>query len=421
MLTITGGIGLSGSVTISGSKNAAAPIIAGALFFESSTLHNVPRIGDVFNLLEIIKSFGVETEFIGNTLKMNWGSAASDSAIDRERMKKIRISILLLPALLQRFGRAEFPFPGGCNIGKRPIGEHISGLQDLGYELSSEGEMMLLQGSKKSGEIELWANRMVTATENLLSAAVLRDGVTLIRLAAYEPHVIDLVRFYQNAGIEIDIGYDHTIRVVGVDAVKSHTEYHVTTDYLESGTFVIAGALAATTHIDIKNAGISDLRAFLERLHKTGVITENLGDDTLRVHRATELKAIDFQSNIFPGVPSDLGSPFGVLLTQAEGISKVYEVLYEGRFGYLGELEKMKAHVAIMNPHEALIFGPTLLRGATVSSWDLRAGAAMIIAGLIADGQTQITNVEYIDRGYEDIVGKLIGLGAQISRTTILN
>jgi UDP-N-acetylglucosamine 1-carboxyvinyltransferase len=200
-----------------------------------------------------------------------------------------------------------------------------------------------------------------------------------------------------------------------------HTEYRVTTDYLESGTFVIAGALAATEFIDIKNAGIADLRAFLERLHKTGVVTENLGDDTLRVYRATELKAIDFQSNIFPGVPSDLGSPFGVLLTQAEGISKVYEVLYEGRFGYLGELEKMKAHVAIMNPHEALIFGSTPLRGATVSSWDLRAGAAMIIAGLIADGQTHITNVEYIDRGYEDIVGKLIGLGAQISRSTTLN
>jgi UDP-N-acetylglucosamine 1-carboxyvinyltransferase len=401
MLTITGGAGLSGSVTISGSKNAAAPIIAGALLFESSTLHNVPRIGDVFNLIEIIKSFGVETQFIGNTLKMHWGSSVSNDTIDVERMKKIRISILLLPALLERFGQVKFPFPGGCNIGKRPIGEHISGLQDLGYDLSSEG--------------------MVTATENLLSAAILRDGVTLIRLAAYEPHVIDLVRFYQNAGIEIDIWFDHTIRVVGVNELKTHTEYCVTTDYLESGTFVIAGALAATEYIDIKNAGIPDLRAFLERLHKTGVITENLGDDTLRVYRATELKAIDFQSNIFPWVPSDLWSPFGVLLTQAEGISKVYEVLYEGRFGYLGELEKMKAHVAIMNPHEALIFGSTPLRGATVSSWDLRAGAAMIIAGLIADGQTQITNVEYIDRGYEDIVGKLIGLGAQISRTATLN
>jgi UDP-N-acetylglucosamine 1-carboxyvinyltransferase len=421
MLTITGGAQLSGSVTISGSKNAAAPIIAGALLFESSTLHNVPRIGDVFNLLEIIASFGVEIEFTGNTLQMKWKEGASDSHIDRERMKKIRISILLLPALLQKFGRAEFPFPGGCNIGKRPIGEHISGLQDLGYELSNDGEMMCLRGDKKSGEIELYANRMVTATENLLSAAVLREGVTLIRLAAYEPHVIDLIHFYQSSGIKIDIGYDHTIRVEGVDTLPEHIEYRVTTDYLESGTFVIAGALAAWEYIDIKNAGIPDLRAFLERLHKAGVVTQDRGDDTLRVHRATELRAIDLQGNIFPGVPSDLGSPFWVLLTQAEWISKVHEVLYEGRFGYLGELEKMKAHVAILNPHEALIFGPTSLRGATVSSWDLRAGAAMILAGLIADGQTQITNVEYIDRGYEDIVGKLIALGAHISRSTTLN
>ncbi len=187
-------------------------------------------------------------------------------------------------------------------------------------------------------------------------------------------------------------------------------EYTITSDYLEAGTFVIIGALAAESFIDIHHAAISDLDAFLERVHATGVVTEDRGGDVLRVYRAQHLRPVDIQTNIFPGVPSDLQSPFAILLTQAEGMSRIHEVLYEGRFSYLLELEKMKGHVAVMNPHEALIFGPTPLRGATVSSWDLRAGAAMIIAGLIAQGETRITNVEYIDRGYEDILGKLRGL-----------
>ncbi len=198
MLKIQGGHALSGSVTISGSKNAVAPIIGAALLFDEVVLHNVPRIGDVFNLLEIIKTLGVSVVFTGNDLSLKW-EASSDESIDRERMKKIRISILLLPALLEKFGRATFPFPGGCNIGKRPIGEHIAGLVDLGYELSTGNDLYTLTGSKKIGTVHLKANRMVTATENLLIASVLRDGTTHIHGAAYEPHVIDLVNFLRSA------------------------------------------------------------------------------------------------------------------------------------------------------------------------------------------------------------------------------
>jgi UDP-N-acetylglucosamine 1-carboxyvinyltransferase len=419
MLKIQGGHALSGTVTISGSKNAAAPIISAALLFDSAILHNVPRIGDVFNLLEIIKSFGVSVEFTGNDLKLEWVKA-SDENIDRDRMKKIRISILLLPSLLQKFGRAVFPFPGGCNIGKRPIGEHISGLVDLGYQLSTDDDMYRLSGSKKAGEIHLHANRMVTATENLLTASVLRDGITVIHNAAYEPHVIDLVKALRSAGVEIETRYNHQIVVHGVSSLPKRLEHSIASDYLESGTFVIIGALASESYIDIVHAAIPDLDAFLERVHSIGVRTENLGNDTLRVFRSRDLVARDIQTNIFPGVPSDLQSPIAILLTQAEGISRIHEVLYEGRFTYLLELEKMKGHVALLNPHEAMVFGPTPLRAATVSSWDLRAGAAMIIAGLIAAGETRITNVEYIERGYEDIVGKLVKLGAKIEKDDIL-
>ena len=374
----------------------------------------MPRIADVLGLLEIVKSFGVEVNFTGNTLKLRWKEDATDANMDRDRMKKMRISILLLPALLSRFGRANFPFPGGCNIGKRPIGEHISGLQDLGYTLASEGEMMNLSGEKKTGEIHLYANRMVTATENLVMASAFREGVTYIHSGAYEPHSIDVINFFRSAGVDIETGYDHMIRVSGTSNIPDHVEYTLIHDYLESGTFVIAGVLAAETYIDIENACIADLDVFLERLRHAGVRTENLGNDTLRVYRATELSATDIQTNIFPGLPSDLGSQIGVLLTQCDGNSRFHEVLYEGRFAYLAELEKMKAHVVVMNPHEAMIFGPTPLRGATVSSWDLRAGASMVLAGLIAEGDTYVTNVEYIDRGYEDLIGKLRKLGASI-------
>ncbi|MFZ4460994.1 MAG: UDP-N-acetylglucosamine 1-carboxyvinyltransferase [Patescibacteria group bacterium] len=413
MLKISGKQKLSGTVAISGAKNAAAPIISAALMFKKSTLHNVPRISDVKNLIDIIRTMGVEATFEGNDLTLEW-KTPNDATIDRERMKKIRISILLLPALLSQFGRAVFPFPGGCNLGKRPIGEHIAGLMDLGYELTGQEELFELFGSKRSGEIHLKANAMVTATENLLTASVLRDGVTYIHNAAYEPHVIDLVNFFRAQGIEIETRYDHVIVIKGVTELPEHAEYTVAYDYLESGTFVVIGALASEKYIDIEHACIPDLNRFLERLSVAGVHTEDLGNDTLRVYRAEHLKAIDVQTNVFPGVPSDLQSPLAILLTQADGISRIHEVLYEGRFNYLLELEKMKGHVAVLNPHEALLFGPTPLRAATVSSWDLRAGAAMIVAGLIAEGETFVTNVEYIDRGYEDIIGKLTKLGAHI-------
>lgn len=191
----------------------------------------------------------------------------------------------------------------------------------------------------------------------------------------------------------------------------------VIADYIESGTFIVMGALASEKYLDIKNARIADLHALLTKCREAGVRYEDLGNDTLRVYRSIDnLKAIRVQTNVFPGFPTDLQSPFAILLTQAEGISRLEEIVYESRLNWLIEIEKMKGHPAILNPHEALIFGKTELRGTTVSSWDLRAGVAMIIAGLIATGETYITNVEYIERGYEDIIGKIGRLGAVIEK-----
>lgn len=372
MLKITGGQHLSGTVEISGSKNASLPIIAASLLLEKVTLHNVPRIGDIFSLLEIIVSLGVIVDFTGNRLTMDM-TAISLRNMDRELMKKIRASILLLSPLLYRFGTVDIPFPGGCNIGKRPIDEHLNGLREIGYDSVDGSESIHLSGTLQAGDKNLYAGFAVTATENLITANVLRSGKTRIHLAAIEPHVVNLVDFLKKQGANITINYDHTIDIVGVENINPAGEFSIGYDYIESGTFVVFGALCSEEYIDIHHACISGLTSFLGKCHEVGVRFQDLGNDTLRVFRSEHLKAVKFQTNVFPGFPTDLQSVFCILLSQAEGVSRVQEIMFEGRLNFLVELEKMKGHPALMNPHEALIFGPTHLRGATVSSWDLRA------------------------------------------------
>ena len=415
-LVIHGRQEISGSVSISGSKNAALPAIAAALLFRKATLHSIPRIGDVMTLLAILDSLGVRSVFEGNTLTLDTEHLSLDT-IAYDLVKKIRVGILLLPGLLRRFGALEMPYPGGCNLGKRPIDEHIDVLRSAGYEADLiDGRTLSCRGEMTAGDREVCVGLSVTATENALVTHVLRSGRTIIHLAAIEPHVICIIDMLRQAGAHITIRHDHTIEIQGVDHLTDTIEYTVIHDYIESGTFVILGALTARDHIDIHHARIMDLGSFLWRAREAGIRYEDLGNDTLRVYRSHELSAVKLQTNIFPGFPTDLQSPFAVLLTQADGISRVHEIMFEGRLNMLAELENMKAHPALLNPHEALIFGPTPLRGATVSSWDLRSGVSMIIAGLIATGETIITNVEYIERGYEDIFSKLEKLGAIVER-----
>lgn len=239
--------------------------------------------------------------------------------------------------------------------------------------------------------------------------AAFRSGKTTVELAAIEPHVINLVTFLQSIGVDITVGYNHKITVNGASDIPLTAETTVIHDYIESGTFVVLWALTADPSLCIKGARIEDLRSFLGKCRDAWVRFDlDEERDTITVYNSrTSLKPVSFQTNIFPWFPTDLQSPFSLLLTQAEGISRIHEIIFEGRLNWLIEIEKMKWHIAIMNPHEAMIFGKTHLRGATVSSWDLRAGVTMILAGMIARGETKITNVEYIERGYEDIIGKI--------------
>lgn len=408
---------LNWTVKISWSKNASLPIIAACLLTQKVTLNNVPRIWDVFTFLNIIESLWVKIDFIWNTLKIDSTNMSLEN-FKKELINKIRVGIFLLPSILQKFWEVNIPYPGWCNIGKRPIDEHIKWLVNLGYSNLSKEDSVNLKWTMDSWEKELivdWFS--VTATETIIIASVLRSGKTCIRLWAIEPHVINLIDFLNKAWAKITLDYDHSINIEWVEKLKEELEFDVISDYIESGTFVIFGALASKEYIDIENACIRDLKSFLNKAKETWVDFEQIWPDILRVYNSREnLKAVRFQTNIFPWFPTDLQSPFCILLSQADWVSKVEEILYEWRLNFLVELEKMKWHPAILNPHEALIFGKTKLIWATVSSWDLRAWVAMIIAWLVAKWETYITNVEYIERWYEDIIGKLEKMGVKIER-----
>ncbi|MBB1564686.1 UDP-N-acetylglucosamine 1-carboxyvinyltransferase [Candidatus Gracilibacteria bacterium] len=415
MLIIKGNNKLSGVVKVSGSKNAALPIIGASLLLAGKVkLNNVPKIGDVKTFLDILENIGVVYSWEENTLFLDATNLNNDN-LNFEKIKKIRSSIFLLSPLLYFFKSINIPFPGGCKIGKRPIDAHLNGLKAIGYDYELDGDNIKLNGETQSGDKILNAGFGVSSTENLIVANVLRNGKTTIKNSAIEPHVMNLISFMREAGANIDIRYNHEIIITGVEKLASNLEFDIVSDYIEAGTYMVIAALVSEKYLDIKDARIEDLYTFIEKLKDAGVVVEDLGDDTLRVYRAENLKPVSFQTNIFPGFPTDLQSPFAILQSQAFGTSRIHEVLFEGRLNFLVELEKMTAKIAILNPHEAIIFGPNKLKGTTVTSWDLRAGMAMIIAGLIAEGEAKVTNVEYIYRGYENFVEKLKNLGADIT------
>ncbi|MCH2188290.1 UDP-N-acetylglucosamine 1-carboxyvinyltransferase [Candidatus Gracilibacteria bacterium] len=415
MFRVQGSSELRGSVAIGGSKNAALPIIAAALLVEGKThLTNIPHIGDVHTFLDILSDIGVTYEFHQNNLTLDT-SSLEVNGFDFEKVKKIRVSILLFAPLLHRIGKIHIPHPGGCQLGKRPIDAHLEGLKNIGYVYTNTPDSIIIDGSAKPGDKEIHAGFGVTSTENLIVANVLRPGTTTLRLCALEPHVINLIDFLKSLGANIELKHDHTIVIQGVSELKSKKQdFRVVSDYIQSGTYMILGALSAKEYIDIEHACYDDLYSFVCKLREAGVKIEKMQGDSVRVYRATDLKSVSIQTNIFPGFPTDLQSPFSVLMTQAKGISKIHEVLFESRLNFLVELEKMGAQVALMNPHQALIFGPSELKATTVTSWDLRAGVAMILAACIAKGETTITNNEYIYRGYENIVENLQSLGVDI-------
>lgn len=412
---VQGGNSLSGEVTIGGAKNATLPILAATLLStEPCILHNVPDISDVHTFLAILETLGVKTEFNNGTVKVD-ASNLKDAPIEHNQVKHMRASILILGPLLGRFKEVKLAFPGGCVLGKRSIHAHLHALTSLGAEIVESTEDIHLKTDGLKAAKFIMAEASVTATENAIMAAVMTPGTSEIRWAAMEPHVQDLCHFLVSLGAKIDGIGTHTLTVQGGQPLTG-TEYTITPDYLEAGTFAIA-AILTNGEVTINNCPTNQLDSFWQKLEEVGA-KFTCHDNKVEIHKHNGLRAIEkLQTAVFPGFPTDLQAPFAVLLTQCEGESKVYETLFDGRLNYLAELEKMGADVQILNPHQAVIKGPTPLRAHTIASCDIRAGAAMVLAALIADGETEITDINYTDRGYERLEEKLRNLGAKIERT----
>lgn len=415
---IKGGVPLKGDVDISGSKNAALPLIASSVLCEGETvLHNVPRLTDTLKMLEILEYLGAETSFQGGTVRIRTHNLQSKQ-IPADLVSKLRGSIVLLGPLLARFGVVEMAYPGGCVLGKRPVGAHVQALMDMGAEDMSTDEVLHLQGQLKPCHVVL-SEFSVTATENVVLAAALVQGETRIDLAAAEPHVQEVEKIIKGMGAEVEGIGTHTVIVRGKKTL-SCVEHTVPFDYLEAGAFVIT-ALVTKGKIRLHGVDASHLLSFLSSIKNLGGMWKyNEGEKILFVDgEISSLQAGEIRTNIFPGFLTDLQAPMGVLMTQAQGVSRIFERLFEGRMAYLYELEKMGAHIEVLNSHQALIIGSTPLRGRIVASNDIRAGAAMVLAALCAEGESIITDIQYIERGYDRLEEKLRNLGANIQKVVL--
>lgn len=414
--SVRGGVPLTGDVIVGGSKNAVLPLLATSILAEGETVfRNVPDLSDVRAMLKILDFLGAETSFENNTVRIN-ATKIQSKPIPDEYVCNVRGSIVMLGPLLARFGVAEMGYPGGCVLGKRPVGAHIEALTQLGAVDTSTDQVLHLQGKLTPGHVIL-PEFSVTATENAVAAAALTPGITTIELAAAEPHVQDVCKFVQSMGAKVEGIGSHTLTIHGAKTLKG-VEHTVISDYLEAGVFVLAG-LVTRGKVRVHDLDRSHLFAFFDVLRRAGAKFQFEKDGTLVVDgESSSLRAMAIRTNIFPGFPTDLQSPMGVLMTQAQGVSRMFERLFEGRMAYLYELEKMGAHVEILNAHQALIIGPTPLKGRTVASNDIRAGAAMVLAALCAEGTTTVTDIRYIARGYDRLEEKLRGLGAQIEKSS---
>lgn len=423
-LIIKEGSKVSGSINVRGSKNAAAPIIASTLLSsEPSVLENIPLIDDIKKLLQVIKNMGGEVDFLEERkIKIN-PENIDPNKLDFNLLTKMRISVLLLGPLLARFKEVKIPYPGGCVIGSRPIDTHINALSELGVEVEELIEESDLPGRQNiyhfkakqglKGKEIILEEFSVTATENIMMAAVLAEGKTVIKTAAAEPHVRHLACFLKKMGADIKGEGTHTIEINGKKELKGG-EYKVPYDYIEAGTFILLG-LTTKAMISVENTPVEDLDLFLSKLKGFGAKID-IKENEVVVHPSGKVKMSKIQMMPHPGVPTDLQAPLGVFATQTEGLTLVHDPLYEGRLKYLEELNKMGAEIVICDPHRAIINGPTKLYGAKLNPLDLRGGAALIIAGIIAQGTTVINDATQVDRGYEEIDKRLRAVGVDIQR-----
>lgn len=426
---INGGKPLHGKVKVSGAKNSATKLLVASLLSDKECiLHNSPnKISDLTVTKEICESIGSKIIFKEDTL-VTRTEKISNSKISEILGNKNRIAILLAGPLLLRTGKAEIPIPGGCKIGSRPVNFHIDSLEKLGCNVSIKDDYFILEADRLKGNNIRLDYPSVGATENIIIASTLAKGRTIISNAAVEPEILDLIKFLQKMGAIIEINTDRKITIEGVDNLTG-AEHSVIPDRNQAASFACAG-LASKGDIFIENAIQDDLITFLNTVRRVGGNYE-VKENGIRFFYDREFKSIAIETNVHPGFMTDWQQPFLILLSQAKGISIVHETVYEERFGYVSELQKMGAEIELYDTclgglecrfanthyfHSAVVKGPTPLHSAEINVPDLRAGFSYLVAGVIAKGESLVNGAIYIDRGYEDIDEKLRNLGADITR-----
>jgi UDP-N-acetylglucosamine 1-carboxyvinyltransferase len=412
---IKGGKKLSGSIDVRGSKNATTPILAATLLTdEECVISNVPLIEDVFRMLEILQSMGVNVEWVGERSVRVCAKGFVPEKIDLDLVKKLRSSILLLGSLSARAKKFRIAHPGGCVIGKRPVGTHFDALEKMGVHITQDESCYDVDASLRKASRVVLQEFSVTATENAMMLAAALPGKTVIKIAAAEPHVEDLGRFLMKMGANIEGLGTHTLTIEGNEMLKG-ANHEIIPDANEAATFLIMG-VATKSPIRVQNARENDLDLVLERLRQFGADFK-VEKDTIEVIPTENLRAIEkIDTRTYPGIPTDIQAPLGVLATQADGETMIFDTLFEGRFNYVSELEKMGVDAKILNPHQVVIKGPVKLKASNIKSYDLRAGASLIIAALCANGTSVIEDIYQVDRGYEKIEERLQKLGADIRR-----
>ena len=407
---IQGGKKLEGEVRISGSKNAALPIIAATVLVKGkTTLYNVPNIQDVQTMFQIIKDIGGKVTRKNNKVIIDT-SKIHTYEIPENLMRKMRSSVILAGAIIGKYNKANFSYPGGCEIGSRPIDLHLKGFEKLGINIKEEyGEIICDSEKIKGTQIHL-DFPSVGATENIILAACLAEGTTILTNAAKEPEIEDLVKFLNKAGAKIKGAGTDRIEIAGVKKL-TEISYDIMPDRIEAGTYLVAGAITGG-NVRITNANPMHIEPILNKLEEANCILE-IGKDYVQIKAPRRIKSVDIKTMPYPGFPTDMQSIFGALLSTAKGTSIITENIFENRYKYVQELNRMGARINVEG-RTAIIKGTKRIQGANVVASDLRGGVALIIEALAAKGVTQVDNVHYILRGYDNIEEKLKKLGAKI-------
>jgi UDP-N-acetylglucosamine 1-carboxyvinyltransferase len=410
-LSIRGGVALSGGIRVAGAKNAALPILAAALLTpEPMRIANVPQLNDVRTMVKLLQRMGAQASLSPGGVELQAGTI--EPFAPYELVKTMRASIVALGPLTARFGEARVSLPGGCAIGERPVDQHIKGLAAMGARVTIESGYIHATARRLRGARIFMDTVTVTGTENLMMAACLADGETILENAAREPEVLDLARCLTAMGAKITGAGSDVIVIHGVEKLRG-VAHSVMPDRIEAGTFLVAAA-ATRGRVTLTDAPVTSLDAVLERLREAGAAIE-VGESTVSLAMPGRPRAVSVRTAPYPGFPTDMQAQFVSLNAIAEGTAFVTETIFENRFMHVQELRRLGAHIEIQG-HTALVHGVDRLAGATVMATDLRASASLVIAGLVAEGETVIDRIYHLDRGYERIEARLAELGARIQR-----